>query len=79
MADVRMPDGMLHAQRAEVHWSPPRVYPAGRVCEEASCRTILSIYNDSTRCARHLGFADTTRGHRVHRGRRTTRSDALAA
>ncbi|MFN0092854.1 MAG: hypothetical protein ACKVWR_21680 [Acidimicrobiales bacterium] len=25
----------------------------GRVCEEAGCSTILSIYNDGDHCARH--------------------------
>jgi len=32
---------------------PPRAHRKGRVCREPGCNTILSIYNDSDRCARH--------------------------
>ena len=31
----------------------PRTYPAGRRCEREGCDTILSIYNDGTRCRAH--------------------------
>ena len=35
---------------------PPRAHRKSRVCREPECHTILSIYNDSDKCARH----DTT-------------------
>jgi hypothetical protein len=31
----------------------PRPGRAGRVCSHASCRTVLSIYNDGDRCWEH--------------------------
>ena len=49
MIDDEMVGGeLLGAQRGSV-----RSYPPGRVCEAKGCRTILSVYNASTRCAVH--------------------------
>lgn len=79
MTDFRMPEGVVYAERAEVHSKHPAVFPAGRVCDEPSCRTLLSIYNNSTTCAVHARFADIGKGHRVHRGRRTRSEGRLAA
>ncbi|MHB1508548.1 MAG: hypothetical protein ACYCST_10755 [Acidimicrobiales bacterium] len=79
MAEVRMPEGVLHAQRADVHFKPSKSYMPGRICDEPSCRTVLSVYNDSTRCASHQRFVDTTRGHRVRRAHRESESRTVAA
>lgn len=79
MTNLRMPEGIIHAERAEVHSKQPRVYEAGRICDEPSCRTLLSIYNNSTTCAVHGRFADANKGHRVHRGRRMTKPRTVAA
>jgi hypothetical protein len=32
---------------------PVRTAPAGRVCQEVHCTTMLSIYNHGSRCSRH--------------------------
>lgn len=36
-------------------WRLRQTQPAGRVCEEDGCATILSVYNDSYWCALHEG------------------------
>jgi len=79
MTDVKMPEGMLHAERADVHWEPPDVYPAGRICDEPSCGTRLSIYNRSTSCSLHARVSYASSGHRVYRRRRSASSRAEAA
>jgi len=30
-----------------------RSFPPDRICDEPACRTILSIYNDASRCWQH--------------------------
>jgi len=30
-----------------------RMYKPGRICSEAACATVLSVYNPEDRCARH--------------------------
>jgi hypothetical protein len=70
MIAVSMPEGVLHAERADVHSKAPAVYSAGRVCAEPGCRTVLSIYNKSSCCAVHGRATEMAYGHRVHRGRR---------
>lgn len=77
--NLRMPDGIIHAERAEVHVKQPQVYAAGRICDEPLCHTRLSIYNESTTCALHGRFSDTNRGHRVHRARRSAQARTVAA
>ncbi|MFZ0173223.1 MAG: hypothetical protein WAL04_16200 [Acidimicrobiales bacterium] len=76
MTDVMMPEGMVHAERAEVHEKQPAVYAAGRICDEPLCGTRLSIYNRSTTCALHAHVSYASSGHRVHRGRRRAASAA---
>ncbi len=41
---------------------PPRPHSKGRICREQGCDTILSIYNESDKCARHEVTAIRTRG-----------------
>ncbi len=79
MTDFRMPEGIIYAERAETHAKHPAVFPAGRVCDEPSCTTQLSIYNRSATCAAHARFQDTGQGHRVHRGRRSRSQERIAA
>jgi hypothetical protein len=78
MVNLRMPEGILHAERAEVHSKQPHVYAPGRVCDEPSCKTRLSIYNNASTCAVHGRFADVNKGHRVHRGRRSAAQSVAA-
>lgn len=48
---------VIQAERIErsLNRRPNRTYPAGRVCGERRCDTVLSIYNGSDRCACHAG------------------------
>jgi len=44
-------------------WQHPlRPHLKGRICREAGCDTILSIYNANDRCARHDMTPIRTRG-----------------
>jgi hypothetical protein len=38
---------------APVSLKPVRAYLSGRVCEVATCQTVLSQYNDGARCWQH--------------------------
>jgi hypothetical protein len=67
-------DGIVYADRIESWCHPVAVNPAGRSCGVPRCHTILSIYNDSDRCALHASLGETGKGNRVHRTRRTVGS-----
>lgn len=41
-----------------------RSYGTGRVCAEAGCSTVLSIYNSEDRCARHAVVGSAPRRRR---------------
>ena len=47
-----------------------RTWPAGRVCIEEDCETVLSIYNPDIRCALHGSFAYLSGGRTYSAPRR---------
>jgi len=51
--------------------SPAKTFPAGRVCVEPGCATVLSIYNATKHCSAHAPRAPVWA-----RGRRRERSAA---
>lgn len=49
-------NGRVVADRMVTWHRPVTAAEAGRVCAEQGCRTKLSIYNSSDRCASHHRF-----------------------
>jgi hypothetical protein len=43
----------LHARPVIGSTTECRTYRPGRICVESGCRTVLSIYNPSSRCSLH--------------------------
>ncbi len=54
-------DDAVGADRLGGGAHPVHRFTAGRVCAQTGCTTLLSIYNEDDRCARH-GFAHVSAG-----------------
>jgi hypothetical protein len=58
-------DASIGGQAFTTYGRPSKAFPEGRVCGEASCDTVLSIYNESEYCYQHdCGAAPRLRGRK---------------
>jgi hypothetical protein len=65
--ELRTNDGVVYADRIVTWRGPRRTHPSGRVCAAPGCKTLLSVYNGSSRCCLHALVGEAGSGHRVHR------------
>lgn len=64
---VELDPSSLRTESTQVQDGPPVPrFDGGRACEEPGCRTVLSVYNDGTRCWSHRPMERVTplRNHR---------------